>query len=363
MTHTTNGYLVQRIEKASNDTKNEDHARAQGYLVKFRALESHFLEQIHPLVDVGLAIDQTRAVKKGNKRAAKEGNNPDIMTIHGCRHVGDLVESLDKLGLSIEEKQGATPLNPLESYILLCAAHLHDVGNIKGRKNHPTNSGGLIKEHRNLFYDTETCQNICDVARVHGGVSEKYGHDTFREIHSDHYSPPRLWLLAAMLRMADELSENPERVPATLLKWFQASPKSKLAYHYAECFRRFDLQNDTLYIQFRIYPDQHKFSKVVEGKSVDFFDHLEYKIDVIEKEAKYCSQYGRPDFDIRRIRLTMEYYKDDFPSDMTNRSTLTLNLDRGYPGNLPSLSERCEELGENTSLGSYCKRGRYEQPI
>ena len=306
----------------------------------------HFLENIHPLVDVGLAIDQTRAAKKGN--------NPDIMTIHGCRHVSDLVESLDKLGLSIEKKPGTTPLNPLESYILLCAAHVHDVGNIKGRKDHPTNSGELIKDHLDLFYGTETCQNIHDVASVHGGDSQNFGHDTFREIHSDHYSPPRLWLLAAMLRMADELSENPERVPAALLKWFQASPKSNLAYRYAKCFRQFDLQNDTLDILLKIYPDQNECVTEIDDKS--FFDHLEQKIDTIEREARYCSQYGRPDFDVRQVQLTIEYYKDDVPSIMTKRSTLTLHLDQGYPEDIPSLSKRCEELDKNTSLEAYCKR-------
>lgn len=213
----------------------------------------------------------------------------------------------------------------------------------------------MIKDHLDLFYGTETCQNIHDVARVHGGDSKNFGHDTFREIHSDHYSLPRLWLLAAMLRMADELSENPGRVPAALLKWFQASPKSNLAYHYAKCFQRFELQNDTLDIQFRLYPDQHKFVTVVDGKSVAFFNHLERKIDVIEKEARYCSQYGRPDFEVRRIRFTMDYYQDAPPSDVINSSTLTLNLDWGYPENLPSLSERCKELGKNTSLEAYCK--------
>ena len=345
MTYTTNGYLVQLIEKASNNIKNEDHARAQGYLTKFRALESHFFEKIHSLVDVGLAFDQMSA--------AKDGSNPNIMTIHGCRHVSDLVESLDKLGSSIKRKKGTTPLNPLESYILLCAAHVHDVGNIKGRKNHPTNSDELIKNHSYLFYDTETRQNIYDVARVHGGVSEKYGHDTFREIHSDHYSPPRLWLLAAMLRMADELSENPERVPAALLKWFQASSKSNLAYRYAECFRRFDLQNDTLDILLKIYPDQNECVTEIDDKS--FFDYLERKIDTIEREARYCSQYGRPNFDVRQVQLTIEYYKDKAPSIITKGSKLTLHLDRGYPENLPLLSKRCEELGKNTSLEAYCK--------
>ena len=347
MMHITNGYLVQRIQKAKDNPESKDHARAQGYWTKFRALESHFFEKIHPVVDVGLAIDQVRA--------AKDGSDPNIMTIHGCRHVSDLVESLDKLGSSIGEKKGATELNPLESYILLCAAHLHDVGNLGGRKDHPMRSGELIRNNRNLFYDTETCHHIYDVARVHGGIDGKYGRDTFRKIHTDNYSFPRIRLLAAMLRMADELSENPERVPRELLNWFKESPASNLAFRYAGCFHRFDFQNDTLDIQFRIYPDQYKSVTVVDGKSVEFFDHLERKIDVIEKEARYCSQYGRPDFDIRRIRLTMEYYKDDFPSDVINSSTLTLNLDWGYPENLPSLSERCKELDKNTSLEAYCK--------
>ena len=345
--HITNGYLVQRIQKANDDPNNGDHARAQGYLAKFRALEAHFFQKVHPLVDAGLAADQMSV--------AEDNSTPNIMTIHGCRHVSDLVESLDKLGLSIGEKKGTTPLNPLESYILLCAAHLHDAGNLGGRKDHPMRSGELIKNHRDLFYDTETCHHIYNVARVHGGIDGKYGRDTFRKIHADNYSFPRIRLLAAMLRMADELSENPERVPRELLNWFKASSTSNLAFRYAECFQRFDLQNDTLDIQFRIYPDQHKLVTVVDGKSVVFFDHLEHKIDVIEKEARYCSQYGRPDFDIRRIRLTMEYYKNDFPSDVTNRSTLTLDLYRGYPESLLPLPERCEELGRNTSLGAYCK--------
>ena len=347
MTHTTNGYLVQLIQKANDDPKNEYHAYAQEYLTKFRALELHFFNEIHPLVDVGLAVDQMSA--------AEDGSTPNIMTIHGCRHVSDLVESLDKLGSSIEKKKEATPLNPLESYILLCAAHLHDAGNIGGRKDHPIRSRELIQDHLDLFYDTETRQNIYDVARVHGGISGKYGQDTFREIQADHYSPPRLRLLAAMLRIADELSENPKRVPAALLRWFQASPESNLAYHYAKCFRRFDLQNDTLDIQLQIYPDQHEFVTEIDGKSIEFFDHLESKINVIERETRYCSQYGRPDFDVHRVRLIMKYYKDDSPSNIMNKSTLTLDLDQGYPENLPSLSERCEELSENTLLGSYCK--------
>ena len=345
--HKTNGHLVQTIQRASENTDDPDHGHAQGYLVKFRALEEHFNEKVHPFVDGGLLVDSVRG--------AKVGEAPDIMTIHGCRHISDLIESLDKIAQSINERSGATPLTPLEAYLLLCAAHLHDAGNIGGRKDHPMRSGELIKAHIDLFYDTETRQNVFDVARVHGGRSGKYGKDTFRDMGRDNFASPRLRLLAAMLRIADELSENPERVPKELLNWFQASTASNFAYRYAEAFRRFDLQNDIIYIQLRIFPDQHKYTANVDGRMMGFFEHLEQKIDVVEREIRYCSQYGRPDFDVRRIQISIEYHERAFPSTATNSSTITIDLDHGYPGELPPLSERCSELSSTISLASYCK--------
>ena len=347
MTYATTGYLVRRIEEAKKDDRDEYHGRASEYLAKFRGMESHFFEHIHPQVDAGLIADCLNCVV--------DEELPNIMTIHGSRHIRDVVESMDKIAKSIEGKPRATRLSPLEVYILLCAAHVHDAGNIGGRGGHPERCGEIIKEHSDLFYDTETRHNIYDVARVHGGESEKFGRDKFREINSDNFTPPRLRLLAAILRMADELSENSERVPAALVSRLEASPKSKLAYRYAECFSRFDLQIDTLDIQLRVEPEQHEFVTEVGGETLGFFDHLEKKIDVIEKEARYCAQYGRPDFDIRRIRFTVEFFADSFPSVATNVSTLALDLDRGYPGELPALSARCDDLRNGTTLADYCR--------
>ena len=347
MTYATSGYLCRRIEMAKKDCSDEYHGRASGYLAKFRDMESHFFEHIHPQVDAGLIADSLKSVA--------DEELPNIMTLHGSRHIRDVVESTDKIALSIEKKPGATPLSSLEAYILLCAAHLHDAGNIGGRAGHPDRCGEIITKHRDLFYDTETRYNIYDVARVHGGESKKFGRDKFREITSDNFTSPRLRLLAAILRMADELSENSERVPAELVARLEASPKSHLAYRYAQCFRRFDLQIDTLDIRLRVEPEQHEFVTAVDGETLGFFDHLEKKINVIEKEARYCAQYGRPDFDIRRIRFTVEFCVDRFPSVATNVSTLALDLDRGYPGELPALSARCDDLPKGTTLADYCR--------
>ena len=341
-TLSTTGYLVKRIANAKENDQDTEHSRAQDYLAKFRALESHFFAHIHPLVDGGLLA--------AGHRDLEDGEVPDIMTIHGCRHVSDLIESLDIIARGIDQKRGACPLSSMEAYLLLCAAHLHDAGNIGGRQDHPIRSRELIMEHSGLFYDTESRQNIFDIARVHGGTSEKYGKDTFRDLGGDNFTSPRKCLLAAILRIGDELSENPERVPRELLKWFQASTTSNLAYRYAQCFRGFDLQNDTLDIHLRIYPEQHQ-----DGENIEFFAHLERKIDVIEKEVRYCSQYGRPDFDVRRVRFRVDYYAECPPSLLTNTSTLNLDLGVGYPGSLPPLEDRCIELSESVSLASYCK--------
>ena len=238
---------------------------------------------------------------------------------------------------------------------MLCSAHLHDAGNIGGRKDHPIRSRELIMEHSKLFYDTESRQNIFDIARVHGGTSEKYGKDTLRDLGGDNFTSPRKCLLAAILRIGDELSENPERVPSELLKWFQASTRSNLAYRYAQCFRGFDFQNDTLDIHLRIYPEQHQYAPDVDGEKIDFFVHLERKINVIEKEVRYCSQYGRPDFDVRRVQFTVDFHAECSPSTVTKTSTLTLDLGLGYPGCLPALADRCIDLGGGVSLASYCK--------
>lgn len=260
MTYATSGYLVRRIEEATKDSSDEYHGRASGYLVKFRDMESYFFEHIHPQVDSGLIADCLNCVA--------EEELPNIMTIHGSRHIRDVVESMDKIAQGIEGKPRAVPLSPLEAYILLCAAHLHDAGNIAGRGEHPDQCGELIKKHLDLFYDTETRYNIYDVARVHGGESKKFGRDKFREINADNFTPPRLRLLAAILRMADELSENSERVPSELLARWQASAKSNFAYRYAQSFRRFDLQFDTLDIRLRLEPEQHDFVAEVDGESV-----------------------------------------------------------------------------------------------
>ena len=347
MTYSTNGHLIGAITEAKLTTTHRDHALACTLHSSFRAVESHFFQEVHTEVDVGLAISNTLNAEPNN-------DGIDLMTIHGCRHVSDLINSLDTIAISIANNPRSMKLDVEEAYILLCAAHLHDAGNIGGRQHHADRSADLLATNKQLFAGTERLQHIFDVARVHTGIHPEYGEDTFRSLHGDNTRRPRLPLLAAMLRLGDELSESPERVPGPILRWFRTSPMSNLAYRYAEAFRLFDLQHDQLIIEFRMYPDQH--TGTVDNVELPFFQYLESRIDKLDREARYCSQYGRPDLNIRQILITLHYHKDDFPSPPNHRKQLTLDLTHGYPNELPPLSNRCEELGDGITLESYCRQ-------
>lgn len=347
MNYISTGYLFQKLAQAAGDEDHEHHSLAKDLSANFRALENHFFDRIHSGVDAGIAVDQLN-------RARQDGEEPHIMTVHGARHVIDVIQSLDKIVRYIDQTFPGHALDCEEAYILLCAAHLHDAGNIGGRDNHANRSGALIAQHKDLFVGTERREQVFDIARVHAGSDRDYGQDTFLSLNADNYQHPRMPLLAAILRLGDELSENPERVPETA-KWHDASATSNLAYRYSQSFRRFELAQEKLFVTLKLYPAQHSYAVTVQEKEMTFCDYLEERLNKLEMEVRYCSQYGRPYLSVRTIRVSIAYHEEDFPSSATNTKTLTLELARGYPQELQPLTERCEELRHYGTLEEYCR--------
>ena len=332
----TNGFLVSLLEEAQGDSKHKDHAAAETYLTKFRALEDEFFENVHTQVDIGLAM---------NEVARAGASTPDVYTIHGCRHISDLIKSLDKLANEVSGRQGNHPITVLEAYILLSSAHVHDAANILKRESHPERCDKIIKKYRNLFVSGAS-QQIYDVARVHGGRHPDFGKDTFRSIAVDSSTPPRLLLLAAFLRLGDELSENEERVPQAVVNEHPISERSKLAHAYAKSFVSFELKNESLGIVYNVYPSEHNLHVEIDGVKTGFYDFLEDKINVIDRETRYCSQYARPSLHISEINITIRRYRGERPSQIASSETFSLQLNRGYPDLQLTLCQRSQELSE-----------------
>lgn len=335
MNEQTNGFLASIITAAADDPERPDHAEAVSYAAKFRSLEDTFFNHVHPFVDMGLAMREVEVAGVGA---------PNIFTTHGSRHIADLIRSLDKLAEAIAAEEPRSRLGALEAYILLCAAHVHDAANVKKREDHPQRCSEVIQDYKALFANSAAIQQVYDVASVHGGVHPTFGKDTFRSLDFNNSQQPRLPLLAALLRFGDELSENPERVPELVAKHHQHSAESQLAFAYARSFRRFDLRADHLYLTYGVYPDDAALQVTINGKAVTFFDFLEAKLDGIDREARYCSQYGRPHFHIAQVKVTVQVFERPVPSPMKAALNFTWPLFNGYPTTSEPICRRSPEL-------------------
>ena len=331
----TNGYIVERLKLAAENQADKDHAEADEYYKKFRAMETTFFAEVHPSIDVGLAISETQIA---------QGSVPNIFTGHGSSHISDLIKSMDKLTEAIVQDKH-NELTILEAYILLCAAHVHDAANVEKREDHPAQCRDTLKKYKTLFAPI-AIQQIYNVASVHGGKHEEFGKDTFRGLNEDNTNSPRLPLLAALLKLGDELSESPSRVHTNVLEKHEHSERSKLANAYAKSFASFELRQETLFLTYNVYPNERNLKVIaLEGPST-FWDFLEYKINVLEDESRYCSQYGRPMLNISKLSIIIRTYKDELPSPVDSSLRFELSLIHGYPDTKTPLCQRSLELSE-----------------
>lgn len=134
-------------------------------------------------------------------------------TINGLSHVKDVEKKLDLL---IPQYIKAS-LNDFEVYVLLSAVYLHDLGKIRRNYylHHSTISQEIISAyHSMLGIDNE------HVATVIGWVAYGHGNDGIKilpeEFSVSNYGSARVQFLAALLRLADELSITYERAPKIL---------------------------------------------------------------------------------------------------------------------------------------------------
>ena len=337
-TYSTNGYLFESIRVAATDSNSQYYHEADNYLKQYRGMEETFFTTVHPATDVGLALAEA-------KRAI--GVTPNIFTCHGSQHVCDVIKSMDIIASAIAEKSPSEALNPKEAFLILCAAHVHDAANVIDRENHPENCGIILHNHKEYFIDTFTMQDIYSIASVHGGRDEKYGKDTIRQIDANNYTKPRLPLLASILRLADELSENEARVIKPVTESHELSEASKLANAYAKCFRKFELLNTTLYINFGLYPSERNLTVNVNPTGcITLIQFIEEKINTIEQEAKYCSQYGQPQLFINQIAVVITIYASHAPSKVEQVEKFDLFLYQGYPNSLSPLCKRSPQLNQ-----------------
>lgn len=164
------------------------------YYRRYVALDEHLNRHVHPVVNQG---------------AAAHGDG--WLTDHGYDHIktvlrraSDLITSKDKVVIT-----------PYETFLLATAIHFHDVGNVFGRDRHERQITTVMAQLGDQLIGGDGLEKrmIRDIAMAHGGYvdSDLEDKDTIGRLPwqpPTQAQEPRVRLLAALLRFADELADD-----------------------------------------------------------------------------------------------------------------------------------------------------------
>ena len=195
------------------------------------------------LGQVGQALigNYTNAKKKLVEQVYEEikATEPELSD-HGPRHIKNVLENVGHLiGKEYLTARERKYFNPIEYYFLGMVTLFHDVGNIHGRDRHNEKIKDIYVYTRGSD-DKQEMRMILLAAKAHTGKAADGGKDTLNDLNVDggfHYQsqPVRLLEVAAILRMADELAEGPQRTSRFVFDTMGYAPENQIFHRYASC--------------------------------------------------------------------------------------------------------------------------------
>jgi hypothetical protein len=278
-------------------------------------------------------------------------NKGVYLTDHGAKHIelvlgriSDLVrtEKCIKAGDSAREPYDQT-LRPYEVFLITMAAHFHDVGNMYGRDGHEERILDTMEKSGvlNLIGWPER-KLIAKIAKCHGGKIEG-DMDTIRYLPAGEQQDGRVsyrpQLLAAILRLADELADEHSRADNFGLIESSKLPQTCLIYHkYAEALTvsvkpligqiglEFNLMADDL---------REPFKKLIMGKKKPVFliDEIFERTLKTYTEMSYCQRYMRSlETHLHEVRVDVSVYEGPRHPDPIKDACFTYTIgDSDYP--------------------------------
>jgi hypothetical protein len=263
------------------------------YVTRYSYLSNQFNTWIHPYVVKGaISIDG------------------GYLNDHGPDHIKKVI-----LRVSDLLKKCSINLSEYELYILLLSIHIHDVGNIIGRNDHEINSFDIIKKYGlDAGQDRIEWECIFDIAEAHGGhPKDKIGELTDIDVLD---FPIRKPLLAALLKLADELAEDRTRASRLQLLAEQLPDKAKIYHKYSYCLHsvKIDLEARQIKLSFDVEEKDlcRKYKKEVKKDGVLIFEEVYLLNEIYERtykthlERMYCTRFTRPELQIDKIRVDIE---------------------------------------------------------
>lgn len=233
---------------------------------------------------------------------------------HGIDHIKMVIERvswiLDNIGFTmVRNESDKFYVSPYEIFILLMAIQLHDAGHlIASREEHAKKGKELLSKFdaRGQLSSAEK-KHIGDIARAHGGKDDPIGKLPIEQHLSHQQIRPQL--LAALLRLGDELAEDQTRASNFLLKLNEIEPTSEIFHRYSASLDSLNISGGEIRVTFYIEDDLlvKKFPKNEKGNLID-----QYLLDEIYKrtyktftEGLYCNRFLPHKARVNSLKVTI----------------------------------------------------------
>lgn len=281
---------------------------------------------------------------------------------HGVDHIKMVIERaswiLNCLNPVFEKPTDSFYVSPYELFILLMAIQLHDTGHLIGSRSEHARLGKslLSKFDRGDLLSTAEKKIIGDIAQAHGGKNDPIGKLEPQTTVSHHKIRPQL--LAALLRLGDELAEDKTRASTFLLAIDEIEKTSKIFHLYSSSLDSIDISGKEISLDFymndiistEVYPKKNG-TELIEQYLIDEIYERTLKTF---SECLYCNRFLPDGCRFTKIKVKI-IILDENHENIIPPVSYEL-IESGYPTIVrKSIFEICESLnvGEAKKDGAY----------
>ena len=239
---------------------------------------------------------------------------------------------------------GRCVLSPYEAYLLLVAAHVHDVGNMFGRTEHEKEAKKAVFSLDPAYIGSDTVEKrmIVAIAMAHGGLASDGGNDDTIGALQQGRDMQRL---AAVLRFADELADDNSRTNRFVIDTVGKIAPGSTVYHlYADRLRPPEIRHDSSSIKltFELLKDHLVRTYRKAGRCVYLLDEILQRTLKTHREQVYCGKFMNPSIISESTEVDILVCTDNYADIVGTVSYVFEQI--GYPHHMNSVARFTPEL-------------------
>lgn len=279
---------------------------------------------------------------------------PDL-TDHTDRHLADVMARARSL---IDGNNDY--LRPYELYLLCVSILFHDVGNLHGRQEHQKKIATIYDacRHGEPRFNTER-RAVLAIAGAHTGSTKDGSKDTLRDVKELPFNNQtvRGAEIAAILRLADELAEGPQRTSAYALNHGGYKAESHIFHHYASAVD-YLVTTDKLALTLNINVKLGS-TGVEVGAGVHLSPFLEFcykRVSKVDEERRYCKHYCSLLSYLRETSAWFSFWLDgeEIVPGIDPIVLTDLMIPGEHPKNIVEIDSRYDPASLSSAIASLC---------